>query len=336
MLRDGDLERDAAHEAVLRAMLGLDHLRNDERFGSWLVGIGLNVCRSRLAERSHQTSSLDALLDEQRVTESLARGPDPPDHAEASDLAARVRAVIAELPPGQRQAVVLYYLAGLTHAEVADELGTQPGAIKTRLHKARRTLRAPLRSLYQEHIAMADQPADLILMHVAELRRTAATDPVAARHIVFLKDDTGRRRLPIWIGPAEATALAVILEDVQLPRPGVYQFAAGLLTAAGSRLREVRIVELTDSTFYAQAVLADGATIDARPSDALTLALVTDAPILVASDVLEQTARQESEPCGLLEEAERAPDDAHAIAEEVRTRLAASAAELAERQQQGQ
>ncbi len=98
----------------------------------------------------------------------------------------------------------------------------------------------------------------------------------------------------------------------------------------------MRIIKLTDSTFYAQAVLADGAIVDARPSDALTLALVTNAPIHVAAAVLEQTAKQESALSDLLEEADRAPDDAHAIADEVRTRLAASAAELAERRQRPQ
>jgi RNA polymerase sigma factor (sigma-70 family) len=336
VLRDTDLAGDASQEAVLRAMLGLDHLRNDERFGPWLIGIGLNVCRSLLNESSRRASSLEALRHERRVTEPLAPEPEPPDHAEASDHAARVRAAIADLPPGQREAVVLFYLGGLTHAEIADELGTQPGAIKTRLHKARKSLRAPLLSLYKERIPMTDRPADLIPMHVAELRRTAATDPMSARHIVFLKDDTGDRRLPIWIGPAEAIALAVILDDVQLPRPGAYQFAAALLTAAGGQLREVRIIELTGSTFYAQAVLADGATVDARPSDALTLALVTDAPIRVAASVLHQAATQKSALSDLFEEADRAPDDAHAIADEVRTRLAASAAEIAERQQRTQ
>jgi RNA polymerase sigma factor (sigma-70 family) len=124
VLRDTDLAGDASQEAVLRAMLGLDHLRNDERFGPWLIGIGLNVCRSLLNERSRRASSLDALRHERRVTEPLAPEPESPDHAEASDHAARVRAAIADLPPGQREAVVLFYLGGLTHAEIADELGT--------------------------------------------------------------------------------------------------------------------------------------------------------------------------------------------------------------------
>lgn len=326
MLGDPEPARDAAQEAVVRAMLGIDRLADPDRFGAWLTGIGLNVCRSLLSVPDLQNGSLEMLLDEGRLVDPVSPASTPPEQAELTELAMRVRAAIAELPAGQREAVVFFYLAGLTHGEIAEKLGTRPGAIKTRLHKARSALRAPLND-YEEHFAVTNQPTELIPMHVAELRRTAAADPLPARHIIFLEDGDGGRRLRIWIGPAEATALAVILDDVELPRPGVYQFAASLLTASGAQLREVRIVELTESTFYAQAVLADDTAVDARPSDALTLALVTGAPIYVAAAVLERCVEQQEALRDLIDEAEGAPDDAHAIAEDVRKRLAEELAE---------
>jgi RNA polymerase sigma factor (sigma-70 family) len=332
MLGDAELARDAAQEAVLRAMLGLDRLADSARFGAWLVGIGLNVSRSMLGARGRENNSIDWVREESGVVEEASVDPDPASQAESNELSAGVRAAVAGLPVGQRAAVALFYLAGLTHGEIAEELGTSPGAVKTRLHKARAVLRAPLHDLYQEHIAMTDQTQELIPMRVAELRRTAAPSPDAARHIVFLEDDAGEHRLPIWIGAAEATALALILDQVELPRPGVYQFAAALLAATGGELREVRIVELTDSIFFAQAMLADGAVIDARPSDALTLALVTGARIQVARAVLERAASQQAAYRDLVEEAEQAPDDARAIAEDAKRRLAAQAAERAARQ----
>jgi RNA polymerase sigma factor (sigma-70 family) len=330
MLGGSDQSRDAAQEAVLRAMLGLDRLADPARFGPWLVGIGLNVCRSLLGVRDRENRSIDSALIDLPGLET-----DPAGQAESSELSAGVRAAVAGLPAGQRAAVALFYLAGLTHVEIAEELGTSPGAVKTRLHKARATLRAPLHDLYEEHIAMTDQTQELIPMHVAELRRTAAPDPLTARHIVFLEADSGGERLPIWIGAAEANALALILDQVELPRPGVYQFAAALLAATESELREVRVVELTDSVFFAQAVLAGGAVIDARPSDALTLALVTGARILVARAVIESAAAGRDEWRDRYEEAEQAPDDARAIADDVRRRLAAQAAEREERRRSG-
>jgi uncharacterized protein len=331
MLGDRDGAYDAAQEAVLRAMLGLDYLRDDARFGAWLIGIGLNVCRGLVAQPAREEISLEALWDEGGRTEPPVEVRDPADIVVSGDLALRVRAAIAALPTGQRRAVALFYLGGLTQAEIAAGIGTRPGAIKTRLHKARSSLRVSLSETYKEYIDMTDDTPQLISMRVAELRRTAPTETGVERHIVFLEDEGGRR-LPIWIGTAEATALAVILEDVQLPRPGVYQFAAALLKGAGSQLREVRVTELTDATFYAQAVLTDGTSIDARPSDALTLALLANAPIYVAAPVLQQSGRTRPAFSDLIEQADAATDDARVIAEEVKARNAATAAELAARE----
>jgi hypothetical protein len=325
MLADVDLAREAAQEATLRAMLGLDHLRDDARFGAWLVGIGLNVSRG-LVGVGHRQISLDLLRQDGRLSEPTVDA-DPLEMIAASELAARVRAAITALPSGQRQAVALFYIDGLTQVEAAEELRTRPGAIKTRLHKARRSLRASLKDTYEEYIDMTDPTEQQIPMHVAELRRTQATEPGVERHIVFLEDDHGRR-LPIWIGPAEATAMALILEQIQLPRPGVYQFAASLLAGAGARLREVRVTELTESTFYAQAILTDDTSVDARPSDALTLALVTDAPIYVTAGVLKQAEATATDRSDLIEEANTAVDNARVIADGAMARHAASTAGL--------
>lgn len=325
MLSNADLACDAAQEAALRAMLGLDQLRDDARFGPWLVGIGLNVCRGLLgAER--RKLSLDALRDGGQLVEGTADRDEPVEVIAERELTVRVREAIAALPAGQREAVALFYIGGLTQAEAARELGTRPGAIKTRLHKARRSLRASLTNIYKEYIDMTDQTPQLIPMRIAELRRTAAERPGVEHHIVFLEDEQARR-MPIWIGQAEATAMALILERVQLPRPGVYQFAASLLAGAGGRPREVRVTELTESIFYAQVVLSDDTCIDARPSDALTLALVTDVPIYVAATVLARAEQTTSS--DLITEANEASDDARVIAAEAQAAHAASMARLA-------
>ena len=336
-LRDAEPARDAAQQAALRAVLGLERLRQDDRFGSWLIGIGLNVCRELVGSRAGREASLEALLDAGRLAEPPSDGPDPHDAAERADTGARVREAIAALPAGQREAVALFYLAGLTHAEVAEALGTRPGAVKTRLHKARRTLRAPLHDLHEEHATMPSPAADLLPVRIADLRRTPDRDPDRARHVLFLEalEGGGGRRLPIWIGEAEAVSLAVVLEEVELPRPGPYHFAAALLQAAGGTLAEVRVTELTEHTFYAQAVLADGSLVDARPSDALTLATVTGAPILVAPAVLAQAEANAAELADLVAEAEAADEDARTLADEARARIAAMRPVADEPQDQG-
>lgn len=323
-LEDAELARDAAQQAVLTAMLGLPRLREDERFGAWLIGIGLNVCRSLMRSHRPSVASLDGLIDRHEAPEPVASDPGLQQQVESAEVASRVRAAVGQLPPGQRHAVTLFYLAGLTHGEIAEEVGTQPGAVKTRLHKARHSLHNPLEPLWKEYFAMPTPTQELIPMRIADLRRTAGADPSAQRHVIFLEEIDGDRRMPIWIGPAEATGLAVILEKVELPRPGVFHFAAALLNATGGKLSEARIVKLTDAIFFAQAVLTDGTTVDARPSDALTLAALTGCPINVAADVLDHADERQPELRDLVEDALRAEDDASALAEEAKARIHAT------------
>lgn len=318
VLGSAELAADAAQQATLTALLGLERLRNDDRFGSWLIGIGLNVCRSMLRDGARQPRALEA-LPEGGATD------DPAAMVEVAEVEARVRAAIAALPRGQQEAVTLFYLAGLTQAEIAERLGTAPGAIKTRLHKARRSLRESLNELWKEYFAMTTETSGLVPMHVADLRRTADADPESVRNIVFLEDDDGSRRLPIWIGAAEATALAVALEELELPRPWTHQLTASLLQAAGGKLREVRVVELTESIFYAQIILSDGTEVDARPSDALTLAVHLGAPIYVAEAVLEQSDRLADRERSEADQAREAGADAGAIVRETQERLAREA-----------
>lgn len=285
-----DVAADAAQDAVVTALLSLDRLRDDDRFGAWLVGIGLNACRA-LLRRPHQP----ALAGEQ--------SPDPADVVAERELAARVRAAIAELPRGQREAVTLYYLAGLTHAEAAAHLGIPPGAVKARLHKARASLRARLEPLRRERAMPVE-------MHVTDVRRAGE------RHVLMLEG--GGRELKIWVGPVEAMIVAVMLEGVEMPRPGTHDLALALLKATGGSVREVRITRLADKVFYAEVVLADGTAVDARPSDAIPLALLTGVPLLVEPDVLDGAV---GAPPEWVDEAEAAADDRRVLADEVRERL---------------
>jgi bifunctional DNase/RNase len=109
----------------------------------------------------------------------------------------------------------------------------------------------------------------------------------ANEHFIVLTDNGGNRALHIGAGPAEAIALGLTQSRQEFPRPMTYQFAASLLAGSGTGLREVRITSLTDGIFYAQAVLTNGAIIDARPSDAVNLAAITGAPVLVAAELLD-------------------------------------------------
>jgi len=131
---------------------------------------------------------------------------------------------------------------------------------------------------------MVNGTAEWIDASVAEIRRSEDEDVRRRKHVMILRERDGDRRLPVWIGATEAEAMALALESVETPRPFTSRLAASLVAAAGSRVGEVRIARLVDQVFYASVVVdgPDGPReVDARPSDAVNLALVTGAPIRI-------------------------------------------------------
>ncbi len=109
--------------------------------------------------------------------------------------------------------------------------------------------------------------------------------------VVVLLDEAGHRALPIWVGPWEGAALATGLRELPVSRPLTFTFLANLLEAADTEVEEVRIEALKEDTFYAVTKLRSGdrvREVDARPSDAIALALRTSSPIFVAEEVMER------------------------------------------------
>jgi RNA polymerase sigma factor (sigma-70 family) len=295
VLGSQELASDAVQEASIAAMTGLDRLRSPDRFGAWFCGITLHVARRWAGQLRSEVLGA--------ATDRACTLPGPAEAVERADLAARVRAAIALLANGQAQAVRLFYLQGLSHREVAAELGISPGAVKTRLHQARAALAPRLADIAQdtestaqegtERMAMAQadtaQAPNWVDVEVTEIRR-ASSDDEHGKHIMIISETDGSRRLPIWIGPAEAVALAMTLESTETPRPLTYKLAASLVTAADAEIAEIRITRLQPPVFYASVLVNSAAgahEVDARPSDAVTLALTAGAPIRVDSALFE-------------------------------------------------
>ena len=105
--------------------------------------------------------------------------------------------------------------------------------------------------------------------------------------ILLLKETSGERYLPIWIGAVEATAIAFEQQGVKLSRPLTHDLLRDVLVALGSPLQRVEITEVKENIFYADLVLRDNIRVSARPSDAIALALRVSAPISCAAEVLD-------------------------------------------------
>jgi bifunctional DNase/RNase len=125
------------------------------------------------------------------------------------------------------------------------------------------------------------------------------------QRVVILKEKNGERLLPIWIGPYEADMITLQLAGNAAPRPMTYELAARLLEAAQASIERVAISKLHEQVFYATLWVKSGDSLqelDARPSDALNLALRANAPIFVAPDIMEAQAVLPDKLEGKLEE----------------------------------
>jgi len=113
------------------------------------------------------------------------------------------------------------------------------------------------------------------------------------QRVVILKEKMAERYLPIWIGPAEADAIAVKLQGVNVPRPLTHDLLRTIIDTLGATINSIIVSDLKNDTFYAKIVLnVDGGQmeVDSRPSDALALAVRVEVPIYVEEAVLDKAS----------------------------------------------
>jgi RNA polymerase sigma factor (sigma-70 family) len=304
---DPELAHDLTQETLLQAFLSLDQLREGRYFKSWLYGIAVNVCRMYWRSQRIDWLSLDALVGG-RYREPEAHGPSPEEIIEHLELRTMVARVVEQLSPAMREAVMLFYYEGFSLQEAAEALQISVNAMKGRLYKARQQL----------HTSLIDQPEIGASVRAKEKRRglktmipvkivdvirkekTSETGTNYAHYIIILLDEAGQRAIPIWVGEGEGLAMAIGLQQQEQPagtpvfgvtRPMTQVFMARLLEASGATLEAVEISALKDEVFYATVKVNAGGTIqevDARPSDALALAIRMGTPLYASAEVLEQ------------------------------------------------
>jgi bifunctional DNase/RNase len=132
-----------------------------------------------------------------------------------------------------------------------------------------------------------ETPSSYIEMEVKAVR----LDTIGHNPVVLLADKEGKKALPIWIGLLEASAIDKELKNVTSPRPMTHDLLHSILTHVQVRVKEVKIVDLKESTYYAILFLKSDKgviEVDARPSDAIVLALKSKTPILVATKILDE------------------------------------------------
>ncbi len=131
--------------------------------------------------------------------------------------------------------------------------------------------------------------------HLVQMKVTGLTiDPFTSMPIIILKDMEEKSALPIWIGLIEASAIATELEHIKLTRPMTHDLLRNILNSVGIKVERVVVHDLSDNTFFARVEMdLNGKKIemDARPSDAIAIALRVKSPIFVARKVMEKSRK---------------------------------------------
>ena len=201
--------------------------------------------------------------------------------------------------PRKRTTVLLFYFEQLTIDEISALLNSSVTAIKDCLYKARKQLKNKLLSLCVEYNSVVlnnRNNKSMIKVTVADVF-IPSTSIVPQSSIVILWDEANRRFLHIFVGIPSGENIAHILTETPMARPMTLQFMSNMLEAADASLKSVRIESLQGDIYHAIVSLnCNGRVkeVDARPSDAIALALITNSPIYVNEAVMEEASEKAS------------------------------------------
>jgi RNA polymerase sigma factor (sigma-70 family) len=277
---------DVVQESFLQAYLGLAQLRQPARFAAWVSTIAVNVARLQLRSTRPVPPEWLAWAAVPLIPEAAA---------EQSEAQARLRQAIADLPPAEREAIGRVYLDELSHQETARLVGSTTNAVKVRVHRGRQRLAAALAgergtTPSREVVDMVEVTVWDVMAKVAEGSENG--QPIDSQRIVLLKEKTGERVLPIWIGQFEGTDIAHQLNGQAFPRPVTVDLMRNLLDLGGVQVKQAAVTRLHETIFYGTLTVvvagkAETAEVDCRPSDGLSLALRLGIPVLVAAEIME-------------------------------------------------
>jgi uncharacterized protein len=298
---------DAVQEAFLAAFLKLENLRDHDRFCAWVLGILANVCRSRL--RLLREGYFHDVLGGEAIVGFRLEDFEPSAESvfESRELHSLISNAIEALPEEQREAVRLHYFQGLKLNEIAILTGSPIGTLKARLHHARGRLRNLLMSdlllkpkqIIERGFSMMEVIVHDVVARTAtsgEIKYQSAVKDgkVGPLRVILLKEISGPRILPIWVGPIEGDVIALQLEHLELDRPTTFDLTTRLLALGNTKLEKVAVTALRGNVYFATMwVNTNGEVheVDARPSDAIALALQANAPIFIAPETLTGNER---------------------------------------------
>jgi RNA polymerase sigma factor (sigma-70 family) len=308
---------DLFQETFLQAFLGLSYLRNPASFSSWLYGIALNLIKMWFRSKRGFLSLEEVKGGIYRAGFSLESYyyPSPEVAYETVEINFLIHQAIASLPEASRSAVLMHYIDGLSLQEISILLDVPVGRIKGRLHRGREQLRKeliqkigmastkPVKAKEEEKKMVPVIVQDVLYEATKDEKKRELKDLAGTGRVLLLKESSGNRVMPIWMGTFEGDSIAIQLAEATTPRPMTFDLMVRLLDLSKIKIEKVVVNALKEGTFYATiTVKVDKAVheVDARPSDAIALALRTQVPISVAEEVMEEAGIEGAGPEGVV------------------------------------
>ena len=279
MVQDETLAQDLTQVALIQAYRCLNTLRDPSRFKYWLLGIVQNICRNYLREKRHHFLSMDNLLlqPDKSSQEEVAR--------EVSEI---VLTSIRSLEVNYQEVMIAFYYDGLPLTSIAEQQGISLSAAKVRLHRARQLLKEKLKTYKVLSYYYREPPTTNTMkqLTIADIYLKEFGDAG-----ILLQTEDGAHFLPVMVGHPEAKAIFLGMQQHNFStlRPWTHDLTATLLTATGAILNSICIHKLVNGVFYAYLSLKKGKKtlkIDARPSDAIAIAVRLKTPIYVSDTLL--------------------------------------------------
>src|SRR6267154_397046 len=295
---------DVVQDALIAAFLAMGNLHAPERFKSWLLGIVINLCRTRLRLRR------EGYFDDRYGGRAISgfrledAAPSAEFIHEARELHHMISEAVSALPNEMQETVRLHYVEGLKLSEIAELIEVPLGTVKARIHRARERLRIALASEIglapnrerKGGDSMIEVTVDDVVVRSprneeAKWLAEGKDYKLGLLRVILLKERSGNRVLPIWVGAGEGDIIAMLLANISVVRPTPWDLTARLLEVGEMKIEKVAVIALRGITYIATMwINAKGkiSEVDARPSDAISLALHAGAPIFVMPEIFEQ------------------------------------------------
>jgi len=285
--------QDVAQNAFVKAWRKLRNLRDPVKFPGWLYQITRNCSKDFLRRAGPENVPLETGDVSSAVTDSQ----NPDERLEKNETREAVLAAIRALSEPNRLATTLFYIDGYTIEEVSQFLTVPKGTVKRRLHDSRNRLRERMMAMVEDELK-GSRPGpefrERIMRKVSRVEVRPEKSSADVGRVVLV--DESDRCLTVLIGKTEEAAIHRALTGNAPPRPLTHELLMSVLKAFGVSIREARIADLTGSTFIGELVLersGEERVVDCRPSDAIALAMVTNARVTVAEEVMQRGGAEE-------------------------------------------